>query len=144
MALPAASVALATRLVAAEAAPPAAPAKLVWVEGKRLAKQSAWHFAYASVSALEPSPWSHFAAHSLVAAAWEELGRAIPWQAAWQVTSAGSQFWIQLIVGLRLALAAGALVMEADSWGKARTPAAKARMAIEYFMVNVVWLGSNY
>jgi hypothetical protein len=34
--------------------------------------------------------------------------------------------------------------MEADSWGKARTPAVKARMAMEYFMVNVVWLGSNY
>jgi deoxyhypusine synthase len=43
---------------------------------------------------------------------------------------------------VRLAEAAGALVMEADSWGKARTPAVKARMAMEYFIV-VLLIGQD-
>ena len=42
---------------------------------------------------------------------------------------------MQLMVGLREAEAEGALVIEADSWGRAITPAAKARMATEYFML---------
>jgi hypothetical protein len=37
------------------------------------------------VASAEPSPWSHFAAHSVVSTAWEELGRAMPKQEAWQV-----------------------------------------------------------
>ena len=37
------------------------------------------------MASAEPSPWSHFAAHSVVSTAWEELGRAIPKQEAWQV-----------------------------------------------------------
>jgi deoxyhypusine synthase len=54
--------------------------------------------------------------------------------AAWQVTSLALQSRTQLTAGVRLADATGAEVMEADSWGKARTPAAKARMAMEYFI----------
>lgn len=34
---------------------------------------------------MEPSPWSHFAAHSVVSTAWEELGRAMPMHEARQV-----------------------------------------------------------
>lgn len=37
------------------------------------------------MASAEPSPWSHFAAHSVVSTAWEELGRAMPKQEAWQV-----------------------------------------------------------
>jgi deoxyhypusine synthase len=48
--------------------------------------------------------------------------------AAWQVTSLALQSRTQLTD------ATGAEVMEAESWGKARTPAAKARMAMEYFI----------
>jgi hypothetical protein len=55
--------------------------------------------------------------------------------AAWQVTSPALQSRTQLTAGVRLADATGAEVMEVDSWGKARTPAAKARMAMEYFIL---------
>jgi hypothetical protein len=37
------------------------------------------------VASLEPSPWSHFSAHSVVSTAWEELARAAPKHEAWQV-----------------------------------------------------------
>lgn len=51
------------------------------------------------------------------------------------MTSPALQLRTQLTAGVRLAETTGAEVMEADSWGKARTPAVKARMATEYFMV---------
>lgn len=43
-------------LAPAEEGEPGAKGAMVWVLGKRLAKQSCWHFAYASVSSLEPEP----------------------------------------------------------------------------------------
>lgn len=92
-------------------------------------------------SEVEPSPWSHLAAHSLVAIAWEALGRALPKHAAWQFTSPASQSMAQLIAGERplgMAAAAGALVTDA-SWGRAKAPMAKRRTA-EYFILILVWV----
>lgn len=57
----------------------------VWDEGKRLAMQLWTQSEYFWVASALPSPWSHLAAHSLVATAWEELGRAMPKQEAWHV-----------------------------------------------------------
>jgi len=94
---------------ALEAAPGMAT---VWELGNKLAMQDCTHWENFSVASGEPSPWSHLAAHSLVATAWEELGRAMPKQAAWQVTSAGSQATAQLCWGVRVGVwvVAGALV----------------------------------
>jgi len=52
------------------------------------------------VSAGEPEPWGHFAAHSVVLFTMEALGAGTPTQPAWQLMS----FWqaaIQLAVGER-------------------------------------------
>lgn len=66
-------------------------------EGKSLAMQLCTQSEYLLDSSVDPSPWSHFAAHSLVSTAWEELGRAMPKQEARQVTSESSQVLRQLI-----------------------------------------------
>jgi len=97
------------------------------------------HLLYLSVASGVPSPWSHFAAHSLVSTTWEELGRAMPKHWAWQVTSPAGQATAQLCWGVRLALAAlaGAVVMVEASWGAAIAPAMREMMMVEYFMVTV-------
>ena len=69
----------------AGAAPPPGIMAPVWEEGKRLAIQLWTQSEYFSVASLVPSPWSHLAAHSVVSTAWEELGRAMPKHAAWQL-----------------------------------------------------------
>ena len=98
--------------------------------------QASTHLEKASVAAGDPSPWSHLAAHSLVAMACEALGRALPKHLAWQLTSPASQFKAHETadvspVGMGAA-DAGALV---TSW--ARAPAAKRRTAAEYFIVSL-------
>lgn len=121
----------------ATASPPGA--KAVWLLGKRLLMQPSTHFPKARLSSVDPSPWSQLAAHSLVSITCEALGRALPKQPAWQVTSPALHAETQLRAGdspVGIAAAAGALVMEA-SWGRAKTPTAKARMA-EYFIMTVV------
>jgi len=136
-------VATAAELAALEAgeapAPAGASTKAVWVLGKRLLMQLSTHSEYFWVAAAEPSPWSHLAAHSLVAMAWEALGRALPRHAAWQSTSPALQARAQLTAGVRPvgtgAAEAGALVVAA-SWGMATAPMAKRRM-VENFMVAV-------
>lgn len=130
-------VPLAALEAALEAAAP--PGTLtVWLLGKSLAMQDWTQSLYLWVASGEPSPWSHSAAHSVVSTAWEELGRATPTQAAWQVTSPSGQATAQLCWGVRTAegALAGALVMEA-SWGMAKAPTAKRRTA-EYFILIVV------
>lgn len=90
------------------------------------------------VAAVEPSPWSHLAAHLLVSTTCAVLGWADPIQAAWQSTSPAGQVTRQLCWGVKLADATltGALVM-VDPWGAARTLATRARMTVEYFILMV-------
>lgn len=58
------------------------------------------------------------------------------------MTSPAGQLTAQLCWGVRLAEAAGALVMEADCWGAAMAPATRATRATEYFIViNVMRTG---
>lgn len=137
-------VAEAAALAAPPDAVPAGPAGAapgmfaVWLLGKRLLMQASTHLAKASEAGVEPSPWSHLAAHSLVAIAWLALGRALPKHAAWQVTSPASHARAQLTAGVRpegTAAGAGALVTVA-SWGMAKAPTTKRRTA-EYFMMTV-------
>lgn len=122
-------------------APAGALLKAVWVLGKRLLMQASTHLAYFWEAGVEPSPWSHLAAHSLVSMAWEAFGRALPKHAAWQVTSPGVQARAQLTAGVRPeggeGEVEGALVVVGAFWGVAAAPMAKRRTA-ENFMVMVV------
>jgi len=123
---------------AADAAGAAAPgANWVWLLGKRELMQPSTQLAYAVAAGAEPSPWSHFAAQLLVSMTWDALGRALPKQAAWHMTSPASQFKAQLTAGESPEGmgAPGADVIEA--WGTAKAPAARARMAVVYFIVMV-------
>ena len=73
--------------------------------------------ANAVAAAGDPSPWSHLAAHLLVSMAWEALGRALPKQAALQVTSSAGHLLTHMMADERPGVAdgatEGALVMEA-------------------------------
>jgi hypothetical protein len=103
--------------------------------------QLAWHSAKASEASVEPSPWSHLAAHSLVSTTWEAFGRALPRHAAWQVTSPAVQANAQLTGGVRplgMGIAeVGALVTD-TSWGRANAPMAN-RSTVENFIVVIVY-----
>lgn len=60
-------------------------------EKKYFLMQSCWQAAYFSVAALEPSPWSHFAAHAVVALTMDASGLGLPMQFDWQLTSPAEQ-----------------------------------------------------
>lgn len=75
------------------------------------------------------------AAHSLVAMAWDALGRALPRQAAWQLTSPASHAMAQLTADERpvaAGLETGAPVMVLPLWAAA---AAAKRRTAEYFIM---------
>lgn len=79
------------------------------------------------MASAEPSPWSHLAAHSVVSTAWEELGRAMPKQEAWQVLRS-CQHMHSLDVGfiLHIARVAG---LDAANRGRNRGRSSSCRRA---------------
>jgi len=57
---------------------------------------------YASVAALDPSPWSQLATQFVVAFIWASPGCGTPTQPAWQFTSVGAQAAMQVSCGVKV------------------------------------------
>lgn len=95
------------------------------------------HAVYFWVAAALPSPWSHWATHSVVWFICCAFGFGTPTQTAWQLTSPGAHFERQVVSAV--GVWDGAVSVTAVDW--ARAVAARARRVMANFILMVDGVG---